>query len=251
MSLKESKDAIEQLYGVVVLEHFPNYEKFWVNFIGNPSAERIEPYRYEFPSDFNSIEKSKILEGYERVQMVHYALLCHLAGAHFQLKELEDTYKIEDLRERYFRHWEHYETGYLHLGSAFYMLRALWRIVLKLRGFPDKFRDLEKYLESKKKDELIQRLEKVENIVKIRRDQAVHYGRMASLPYKGKFYVPFKVHRDMKWSDMKETGELVETVANLREDTIETEKLTNDLHEVLLSEYERLIVEKNIKIICE
>lgn len=218
MSLKDSKDAIEQLYGSVILKYFPNYEVFWGKFIGNPNAERIEPYRYVFPSSIESNEKNRILREYERVQMVHYSLFCHLAGAHFQLKGLENTENIQDSKVRYFKHWEHFEVGYMHLGSVFYMLESLWKIVLKLKGYPDKFRDIEAYLGLKGKNELMKALDEFTTFVKIRRDQAVHYGRMFARSHKGRFYVPLEVHRDMKWSELHKTAEWIETVVKLRED---------------------------------
>jgi hypothetical protein len=248
LSLQNSKDAIEQLYGNDILKHFPNYEVFWEKFIGNPNAEQIEPYRYTLPPNVDSNEKNRILREYERVQMVHYSLFCHLAGAHFQLKELENTKNIQDPKERFFRHWEHYEVGYMHLGSVFYMLESLWKIVLKLKGYPKGFREVEAYLGSKGKNKLIKRLDEVKNVVKIRRDQAVHYGRMFARPHKGRFYVPLKVHKDMKWSEVNKTTKWIETVVKLREDIIETEKLVNALHEILISEYEDFIISKKIRI---
>lgn len=248
MSLQDSKDAIEQLYGNVVLRYFPNYEKFWAKFIGNPNAERVEPYRYVFPSGMNVKEKDRIFKGYERVQMVHYSLFCHLAGAHFQLKELENTENIQDPKERYFKHWEHYEVGYMHLGSAFYMLESLWKTILKLKGYPKKLRELKQYLISKEQNEFVKRLDEVKTSVKIRRDQAVHYGRMFTRSHKGRFYVPLEVHRDMKWSERIETAEWIKTDVKLREDIIETEKLIDALHDFLISEYEGFVIQKDIQI---
>lgn len=248
MSLQDSKDAIEQLYGDDILKYFPNYEKFWRKFIGNPNAERIEPYNYVFPSGMDPEEKDRILREYERVQMVHYSLFCHLAGAHFQLKELENTENIEDPKVRYFRHWEHYEVGYVHLGSVFYMLESLWNIVLKLKGYPESLRELKAYLKSKGRNELVKGLDEVKTALKIRRDQAVHYGRMFARSHEGKFYVPLKVYRDMKWSESNETTEWIGTVVKLREDIIETEKLIDALHEALINEYEGFVTQKNIQI---
>ena len=248
MSLKDSKDAIEQLYGSVILKYFPNYEVFWEKFIGNPNAERIEPYRYVFPSSIDSNEKNRILREYERVQMVHYSLFCHLAGAHFQLKELQNTGKIQDTKERYFRHWEHYEVGYMHLGSVFYMFEALWKIVLKLKGYPENFRKLQAYLGLKGKNGLIKKLDEVATVVRVRRDQAVHYGRMFARSRKGRFYVPFKVHRDMNWSEMHACTQWIPTVVILRQDIVETKKLINVLHEILIREYEDFINQKDIQI---
>ena len=248
MSLQDSKDPVEQLYGNDVLKYFPNYEIFWVEFIGNPTAKRAEPYKYMFPPDMRSHEKDRILREYERIQMVHYSLFCHLAGAHFQLEELENTENIQEPKEKYFRHWEHYEAGYTHLGSVFYMLESLWKIVLKLKRYPERFRELRQYLILKEENELVKRLDELEIGVKIRRDQAVHYGRMFAWLYKDKFHVPLKVYRDMKWSESMKTTEWVRTNIRLSEDIIETEKLINDFHTFLIREYKDFIDEKNIQI---
>lgn len=248
MSLQDSKDPVEQLYGNHVLRWFPNYEIFWVEFIGNPTAKRAEPYKYVFPHNMHSQEKDRILRGYERIQMVHYSLFCHLAGTHFQLAELENTKNIQDPKERYFRHWEHYEAGYTHLGSVFYMLKGLWKAVLKLRKYPGNLRELKQYLISKEKSELVKKLDEVETAVRIRRDQAVHYGRVFAWLYKDQFYVPLDVHRDMKWSESMKTVEWIRTNARLSEDMIETEKLINGLHTFLISEYRDFINEEKIQI---
>jgi len=248
LSLQDSKDSIEQLYGNVILKYFPNYEIFWLKFIGNPKAKGVRAYTYVFPSSMNLEEQYKILRGYERIQMVHYSLFCHLAGAHFQLKELQNTENIQDKKERYFRHWESYETAYVHLGSVFYMLQSLWKIGLKLRRYPTKFRELKHYLTLKGMGELVKRIDDVETIVKIRRDQAVHYGRMLAFPHKGRFYVPLEVYRDMKWSEANKIKKWIGSIASLREDLIETEKLINDLHQILISEYEGFITQKGIQI---
>ena len=248
LSLQDSKDPIEQLYGDDVLKYFPNYELFWVKFIGNPTAKRAEPFKYLFPSDMLPHEKDRILREYERIQMVHYSLFCHLAGAHFQLEELENTENIHGSKERYFRHWEHYEVGYTHLGSVFYMLNALWKTVLKLKKYPGNLRELKKYLISQEKGGLVKKLDEVEAAVKIRRDQAVHYGRMFAWFYKDKFYVPLEVHRDMMWSESMKTVKWVRTNIKLSEDIIETEILINELHNFLITEYRDFINEEKIQI---
>lgn len=248
MSLKDSKDAIEQLYGDAVLKHFPNYETFWVKFIGNPYASQVGPYEYALPSEMNTDEKSAFIEDFERLRMVHYSLFCHFAGACFQHKELEDTEKINKPNERYFRHWEHYELGHFHLGSVFYMHRSLWKIVLKLNRYPGRHRELEPFLTLKGETALVNRIRQADETVKTRRDQAVHYGRLFTLPLKNKFYVPLNVQRDMKWSDSAEIKEWIETVVNLKEDIAATLELSNDLHEILIGEYEKFIIRKGIKI---
>jgi hypothetical protein len=62
MSLEDSNDSVEKLYGNEVLKYFPNYEVFWRQFIENPNAEKPEPYEYTLPSGMSAEEKRKILK---------------------------------------------------------------------------------------------------------------------------------------------------------------------------------------------
>jgi hypothetical protein len=248
MTLQDSKDSIEQLCGKCVLENFPNYEVFWRQFIGNPNAERPEPYTYVFPTNMGTEEQEMIQKRYEKVQIAHYSLFCQLAGAHFQLKELRNSESIKEPRERYFRHWEHFEAGYLHLGSIFYLLEALWNVVIKLQGVPQhKFG--EDFLLSRKENKLAMRLMETQDNVKTVRDLMVHRGRaFTSLYHKDKFYIPLRVSVDMVWSQSFKVKENIETVQSLDDDILATEKLLNDLHTLLIDEYGSFIKSKNIKI---
>lgn len=179
MSLKDSKDPVEQLYGSVILKHFPNYERFWVKFIGDPNAERVQPYKYLFPRNIALEKKKKIERNYEKIQMAHYTMFCHLAGALFQEKELVKAGSIQDLKERYFRCCEHFESAYMHLGSALYVLETLWNTVLKLSGYRGgggRFGKLENYLNQRGKGGLAQRLRNIDGTMMIRRHLPVHYG---------------------------------------------------------------------------
>lgn len=247
--MQDSKDSIEQLYDNDVLEHFPNYEVFWRQFIGNPNAERPEAYTYIFPSSMETRNIEAIQKQYEKVQIAHYSLFCQLAGAHFQLKELESTENIRESRERYFRHWEHFEAGYMHLGSVFYLLAQLWNIVIRLEGIPKQEEFGEKFLLSRKENELAKRLTETEENVKTIRDLMVHRGRaFTTFFHKNKFYIPLKVVMNMVWSQSLKVNEMTETTERLREDIVATEKLLNELHICLICEYENFIKAKNIRI---
>jgi hypothetical protein len=247
MSLKDSKDPLERLYGDVILGCFPNYEVFWLKFIGNP--REVGPYKYSFPLGFDEGEKKEILDAYEMIQMWHYSLFCHFAGAHFNLEELENSLQITDVDQRFFRHWEYFEVGYIHLGSVFYYLFCLWSKVMKLRRYPGKYHAIDRYLKEIKKDSnLVKRFLEVNTIVKNRRDQAIHYGRTFTYPYEGRYYIPLNAERDMKWSEASKTTRWLDSIVALREDLCKTEKLLNDLHEILRAEYQVFINDKRITI---
>jgi hypothetical protein len=251
LSLKNSKDSVEQLYGDDVLKHFPNYEKFWVEFIGNPKADQVEPYKYRYPDNMTTEERNRIEKSYLKIRMSHYTLFCHLAGAHFQEKELKNARSVKDPNEKYFRCCEHFEAAYMHIGSAFYVLATLWNTVLKLiehreggRGF-DK---LERFLNAKGKSELVKGLKEIDEDIMNRRHLPVHYGRVIAMWYQGEMYVPLKVREEMLWSQGNETTEWRRSDSQLHSDLVQTEKLINELHEILIEEYRGFITSKNIVI---
>lgn len=253
MSLKDSKDPIEQLYGSIILQHFPNYEKFWIEFIGNPKAERAEPYRYIFSDSMSHEEKSKIEKSYEKIQISHYTIFCHLAGAYFQLKELQNAGNIKDSKEKYFRQCEHFEGGYMHLGSVFYVLETLWNTVLKLIGHKkgeERFGKLKNYLSLIGENELIKELGQLDNTMMTRRHLPVHYGRIFVTWYKDELYVPLEVKEEMVWSQGVQTKNWRKGNNQLHDDIVKTERLINNLHEFLISEYRNFINNKKIKISC-
>lgn len=251
MSLEKSKDVIEQLYGKEILKNFPNYEKFWLKFIGNPNAIRVEPYKYLYPDNMAKEEKNQIEKTYMKVQMAHYTLFCHLAGAHFQEKELEEAREVKDYKEKYFRCCEYFEVAYMHLGSVFYVLETLWCTFLKLAGYrkgKKGFGKLESFLNAKGKNELAGRLKEIDKDMMNRRHLPVHYGRVFAMRHQSEMYVPLHIKEEMLWFQGSETNEWRRSDRQLHFDLVQTEKLINDLHEVLIDEYERFIASKNIVI---
>lgn len=251
LSSEGSKDKIEQLYGKEILGNFPNYEKFWVEFIGNPHADQVEPYKYLYPEIMAIEEKGKIEKIYMKIQMAHYTLFCHLAGAHFQERELKNAVSIKDPKEKYFRCCEHFEAAYMHIGSAFYVLETLWNTVLKLLGHREgehRYGKLQSYLDTKGKGELVLRLKETDENMMTRRHLPVHYGRISAMWHQGELYVPLRVKEEMLWSQGNETTEWRRSDSQLHSDLVQAEKLINDLHEVLIDEYRRFITNKNIVI---
>ena len=199
MSLNDSKDSIEQLYGDIILKNFPNYEVFWLKFIGNPKAERPEPYTYNYPQTMRDEDKEVIQKRYARIQITHYSIFCQLAGSHFQLEKLKASENKEG-NEKYFRHWEHFEVGYFHLGSVFYLLEVLWNVVIKLKAV-SRHKFGKSFLISRNENSLAQKLVKTQENVKTIRNLMVHRGRaFTSFSHKGKFYIPLTVNMNMLWS---------------------------------------------------
>jgi hypothetical protein len=249
LSLKKSKDMIEQLYGEEILENFPNYEKFWEEFIGNPNAAQVEPYMYCYPDDMTVSERKKIENSYLKIQMAHYTLFCHLAGAHFQKKELETAQGLKDHKEKYFRCCEHFEAAYMHLGSVFYVLETLWCTVLRLIGQREGKKGLGKmtsFLENEHKNDLAARLKKIDENMMNRRHLPVHYSRVFVTWHQGDMYVPINVQEKMLWSQGYETNEWRRSDRQLSSDLIQIEKLVNDLHEVLIEKCGTFLAGKSV-----
>ena len=249
MSLEKSKDMIEQLYGKEILKNFPNYEKFWQEFIGNPDADQVEPYKYHYPDNMPNEEKTKIEKSYLKIQMTHYTLFCHLAGAHFQERELETAKDLKDAKEKYFQSCEHFEAAYMHIGSVFYVLETLWCTVLRLIGHKEGKKGLGKvvkFLEDSDKNDLARRLKDIDENMMNRRHLPVHYSRVFITWHQGEMYVPLNVKEEMLWSQGYETIEWRRSDRQLYSDLVQAEKLVNELHEALIRAYGSFIADKNI-----
>ena len=251
MSLKNSKDAIEQLYGEEISKNFPNYEKFWGKYIGDPNSETVQPYVYKYHKTITKDEQEKIEKSFLKIQMSHYTLFCHMAGAHFQIKGLEASQKQEDDNEKYFRCCEHFEAGYMHIGSVFYVMETFWCTVLKMIGHNEGKKGLGKlaaFLAEKGRNDLALRLNDVNNNMMDRRHLPVHYSRVFVKWWQGKMYVPLNVKEEMIWSEGKKTTDWRLSDRQLASDLAQVEKLINDLHELLIKEYAYFIGTKKIVI---
>ena len=251
MPLKNSKDAIEQLYESEVLRDFPNYEIFWERFIGNPDSETAEPYEYNYPKAVTGDERKKIDESYLKIQMSHYTLFCHIAGVFFQIKELQKALELSDCNEKYFRCCEHFETGYMHIGSIFYVMETFWCTILKTLGHKEGKKGLGKvitFLKGKKRGDLVQKLCEVNENIMDRRHLPVHFSRVFIKWHHGLLYVPKKVNEIMLWPEGKSTTEWKQGDKQLANDLLRVQRLLNDLHEVLIEEYAAFIERKGIVI---
>ena len=132
--IKGTKDLVEQLYGEQVSKNLPNYGAFWVKFIGDPKKDVPMPYGLNFSKASHGTNIAQINPNYEELCMAHYSLFCHLSGAHFQLELLKESLGLPESNTRSFKHWEAFETGYIHLGSAFYQMYHLWGLIFLLKG---------------------------------------------------------------------------------------------------------------------
>ena len=135
---QDTNDPIERAYAADVLSLFPNYGVFWRKFVGvrqQPSfPSRIFPYGLLFPNSFREDERIRVEQAYEETTMAHYSLFCHLAGAHFQIKQLEQIHSLSNAGAKLVEHWEAFEVTYLHLGIVFNEAHHLWDLLVTIMG---------------------------------------------------------------------------------------------------------------------
>jgi len=255
--IQNTKDIIEQLYGPEITKLFPNYAKFWGKFIGDPKKDVPVAYGLLFDSSIKTKDKEQINEIYDEICMAHYSLFCHLAGTHFQLKNLKKVLKLDDPKGKYFEHWETFEVCYFHLGSVFYQMYHLWGLVFLLkkevtRDKIGRFRHsikekLRLYLKKEGQGSLCTKIDELDEEIKDLRDNIVHFSRGASEIHFGEFYIPLKSEREA-WAKQHEANEWLETSRKTKNDLEETEKLINIIHSFLVKEFEEFLSKNNIRV---
>ena len=136
----DSQDSVERLYAPHVLRCFPNYGRFWERFVGqraDPKSGTLRPYGLRYPGLMSRRQRNRLDRDYEVVCMQGYSVFVHLAGAHYQLGELRRALGLKDEARRHFRHWEAYDVGLLHLGTALSLGKGLLTTVGRLAGQGD------------------------------------------------------------------------------------------------------------------
>lgn len=257
---KGTKDLVEQLYGEEIAKNFPNYGEFWVKFIGDPRKDIPVPYGLDFTKSPKGTNIAQINQNYEELCMAHYSLFCHLAGAHFQQEVLRETLKLTDSSTKKFKHWEAFETSYLHLGSVFYQMYHVWGIVFILRGEarkvtnkrgrervePSVQKTLAQLLEAKGQKAINDGKAKIDLNITALRDSIVHFSRSASSYQNGEFLIP-RQNKQVVWSK-QDIKEVYEASGKLQNDIAETEKIINNIHVYLIQQYEDFLTTNKIAV---
>ncbi len=244
----DSQDSVERLYAPRVLRYFPNYGRFWERFVGqraDPQSGTLRPYGLHCPMPMSKRQRNRLDRDYEVLCMQAYSVFVHLAGAHYQLEELRRALNLRDEARRHFRHWEAYDVGLLHLGTALSLGKGLLTTVGRLADQGDAVERLVRH-----------RLwAALDRAVRLPRNDVVHYSRRLHRrnPQTGDFEVlkdPYFESRrawsqdlhlaadDSKWTRAEE---------QLAKDVVDTETLLNDawgwLTEMLEDHFERLGVD--------
>lgn len=255
---KDTKDCIEQLYKHEILKKFSSYGICWDRFIGvneNQKTGYLRPYGLIIPPSLRTKAK-EIRTAYLEFSYAHYTLFCHLAGAHFQLKELKKSLRIKNAKKRHFRHWEHFEVFYLHLGICIYQVYHLWALIFLLEGrlkrdakgeIHGAKKALKELLMKNRKKYLSVLIDKMDNKIKILRDNITHFARGAHriLP-NGDYAIPYKIKENVHWDGQLKTYNYIETTMKAKTDLDNLESLFDRLHKVMIIKFQDYMLKNKI-----
>ena len=133
----DSEDFVEQLWGREIDKRFSFYAVFWSEFIGKgksggKSDQKLRGYGLRFPAATVREKQEFVLDQYRKICQTHYALFCHLAGAHYELSKLRRNPPKN--HKQSFVYFETLGNLYYRLGSALEMLMLLWGWFYELRN---------------------------------------------------------------------------------------------------------------------
>lgn len=255
-------DPIEQIYAAKILQRFPRYGEFWEKFIGvKTMGNYVLPYGVRIPNSIPRLERTEIRRAYEEINMAHYTLFCHLAGAHFQADRL--SYPVSS-PAKWFEHFEAFESAYIHLGSCFYQVHHLLDLLFLLRG--QLTRSQERRIVRihgglKKRDLIKQQFRNARKLksldffcsvkrrIRVRRDNLVHYARGASIGALQSVRVPSTVRPDVTWSrQLRRKRRYILTRSLVKRDLRDTELAMDSCHRVLIDALEEFLLNKGVRI---
>jgi len=182
--------------------------------------------------------------------MAHYSLFCNLAGAHYQVAQLERTLGLGDTQTKQFEHWEAFEVAYLHLGIVFNEIHHLWDILsdleLATRSLGTQL--MKTTLSHAGKADAWKKFNELECDIKARRDNVTHYARGASRSVDGKVYVPLHQARNVLWTLELESKEWIQTLPKAKADLRQVEVIANAIHELLIERLDTYFTKKQVQV---
>ena len=256
--VKGTKDFVEHLYGSTITVSFPNYAKFWSDFVGNPNYRVPKSYGLLYKTNITEGERKTVNSIYEEICMAHYSLFCHLAGTHFQMHNLSKLRKsTKGMPKKYFEYWETFEVCYFHLGSAFYQMYHLWGLIFLLENRVTRRSDgsfsrsikplLKNYLSNAGQGLLCKEIDDLDGSIKVLRDNIVHFSREASDYVNGEFLIPAELEKKI-WTKKHDTKNWLETSRLTKEHLMRTEKLIDAIHHYLIMEFKDFLTKRGIAV---
>jgi hypothetical protein len=125
---ENTNDSVERLYAPAILPTFPNYGRFWENFVGqhiDDETGALGAYPIILSEEIPERQRANLLRQYELLRMQNYSIFVHLAGAHYQAEQLRDSLAMEDGNRRHFCHWEAFDVALMHLGTGLALAKAM------------------------------------------------------------------------------------------------------------------------------
>ncbi|MFH0887623.1 MAG: hypothetical protein V1871_00235 [Planctomycetota bacterium] len=222
-------DLVEQQYGDIVCQNFPNYYDFWNRFIKDPSLK-------------STIDEDK----YNKLAALHYSLFFSLACAHHNLELLKLNKR--STKGELFQLLEFIETFYMHLGTACNRLEKFWDTLKDIIKYPQpKFHN---YL--KKQDiALYNDALKLENNVIKLRNSIVHAAQLLNrIDIKNNnIYLPDPQYITMKnensWVELQKISFLkVDIKPKATDDLAEFEKVVNRIQKLAIENINKILQSK-------
>ncbi len=245
----DTQDSVEQLYAGRVLEHFANYGRFWERFVGqraDPQTGTLRPYGLIFPASMGKRQQKHLNRDYELLCMQHYSVFVHLAGAHYQARELARALKLDDESKRHFRHWEAYDVALLHLGTAISLGRGLIVSASRLTNVDDLLAQLVQH----------QLWKGLDRSVRLPRNDVVHYSRRLHRrrPETGDFEVLREPYFESRraWSQdlllAADDSKWIRADEKLKKDIADTETLLNDAWAPVIEKLEQYLASLGVAV---
>jgi len=262
---RDSKESVETLFGKHILPNFPNYGVLWEKLIGQKNrkgSDYLYPYGLSVPLSLTNREKENIKTIYERFTMAHYSLFCALASAHYQYGVLQKQYVILKkgckkltLKQSIFKHWDSLENIYMNLGNAFYQVYHIWKLYFAFNmhlNIPrselleriDNIRttrtQLKNHCRSSRKVSVFNVFRKYEEAISIMRDNVVHFARAGAIIRNNKFWLPFRLRRNVNWRRQIQKASkmkgVISTDRMAQRDILNAEEQINNMHSILIKD---------------
>jgi hypothetical protein len=174
---------------------------------------------------------------------------CHLAGAHFETYKLKASFPTSS-KSNWFKHWETFESVYLHLGICFNEVYHLWDLLFLLRGEmkrtpngeirqmgggPTRSSLMDTEFKNARKLGALIAFRSLKNELSARRNNITHYARGSTLVIENRPYVPMRVRSNIPWQRELRTKKWWETSLKAAQDLKRTEDVINATHSVLIA----------------
>jgi predicted small secreted protein len=260
--LHDTLDPIERKYGKIIVVNFPNYAIFWNKYVGvRLDGNMIRPYKLIYDRTIGVNEKKVIRNNFNLINMYHYSIFTNLVGSYIQYDDIVASKYMKSVDVMHTRHWDAFETFYIKLGNVLNINAALWSLILELNGkYNSSFnKSFQQYLISNRKKNIWSEYIRFNNIVKIIRNDVVHFSRIAGSYIQGiGFFTPYRKRYPSKpigqdrpkktWAEQIRSKEFMQTDYKVKRDLSNCEKLLDKMYTLLIVELDLYITNSKIKV---